>query len=296
MFYIEDHHSSQKWKLGSIGRSGRAFWSEDSKRLFLRDEYAADDTKIRVFDVSSPVPKEIKGLNRRMQKAIFAQIPLNKTTLWLYYPQVCFASNDSSTIIALADAPLVPKKESGSGTPFRVKLTINLVTLKVVSAVPEGYPTHPIREESLGAFTAPVSWHEVAAGAFSLFAPLGWEFHQLTGVDSYRGEFVCDGVVLLTDLGRYSGSFKDAREPAYRIAHEIIGGYPAKIVSPRTPGHGVTGVYINVGDSTALCIYGKDLTSTQQELVLKMFQSIRFGGAEPQYVVPPPPPSPENVQ
>ena len=102
----------------------------------LRDEYAADDTKIRVFEVTGAAPKEIKGLDDKIQKALFAHIPQNKTTQWLYYPEVCFAANDSSTIILVADAPLVPKKGSGSGRPFSVKLTANLVTRQVVDAAP----------------------------------------------------------------------------------------------------------------------------------------------------------------
>lgn len=61
--FIQDRRSAQKWRVGTIDRNGRAFWSEDSKRLFLRDEYAADDTKIRVFDVSGPKPTEIRGLD-----------------------------------------------------------------------------------------------------------------------------------------------------------------------------------------------------------------------------------------
>jgi hypothetical protein len=104
--------------------------------LFLRDEFAADDTKIRVFDVTGAVPKEIKGLDDKIQKALFARIPQDKTTQWLYYPEVCFAANDSSTIIVVANAPLVPLNASGSGRPFRVKLTVNLVTRQVVDAAP----------------------------------------------------------------------------------------------------------------------------------------------------------------
>jgi hypothetical protein len=153
----------------------------------------------------------------------------------------------------------------------------------------------PSGEEQLSAVRPPTGWYKVEAGAFSLFAPSGWEFHQLQGVDSYVGEFVGDGVVLSFDFGRYSSSLKEAKEPAYVIAHESIGGFAAKIVSPRTPGHGVTGVYFrNVGRSNGLCLWGQDLTSTQQELVLKVFETIRFGGSVPRYVVPPP--SPKNVQ
>jgi hypothetical protein len=132
--YIQNTDGSKKWLVGWIERNGTAFWSEDSKRLFLRDEYAADDTNIRIFDVTGTVPKEIKGLDSSIRNAIFARIPQNKTTQWLYYPKVCFAANNSSTIIVVADAPLVPKEGSGSGRPFSVKLTVNLITLQIVDS------------------------------------------------------------------------------------------------------------------------------------------------------------------
>jgi hypothetical protein len=136
------------------------------------------------------------------------------------------------------------------------------------------------------------SWRKLDAGPFSISAPPGWEFHQLAGVDSYVGEFLGDGVALRFDFGGYSSDLKEAKKPAYVIAHESIGGFPAKTVSPRTPGHGLTAVYFhNVGDSNGLCLWGKDLTSPQQELVLKIFETIRFGGAMPRYVIPPPPTS-----
>jgi len=44
----------------------------------------------------------------------------------------------------------------------------------------------------------------------------------------------------------------------------------------------------NVGRSNGLCIFGKDLTSTQQDLALEIFQTVRFGGPVPRYVLPPP--------
>jgi hypothetical protein len=59
-------------------QSGTVFWSEDSKRVFLRDEYAADDTKIRVFDVAGPGPNEIKGLDGKIRTEISAHIPANE--------------------------------------------------------------------------------------------------------------------------------------------------------------------------------------------------------------------------
>jgi hypothetical protein len=140
------------------------------------------------------------------------------------------------------------------------------------------------------------NWRKVDAGPFSILAPSGWELHQLPGTDSYVGEFVGDGVAMRFDFGRYSNPLKEEKKPAYVVIQKPIGGRPAKVVNPRTPGHGITGVYFrNVGDSNSLCLWGRDLTPAQQELVLKIFETLRFGGPLPPYVLPPPPPT-KNVQ
>jgi len=131
--HIRNVESSKKWNVGWIERSGTAYWSDDSRWLLLRDEFAADDTKLRAFNVAGDRPKEISGLDGRIRRAIFAKIPTNETTLWLYYPEVCFAPGESPTIIVTADAPLVPKRASGSGKPFTLKLTVNLDPLKVLA-------------------------------------------------------------------------------------------------------------------------------------------------------------------
>jgi hypothetical protein len=153
----------------------------------------------------------------------------------------------------------------------------------------EIYLPQPTGQETL---TPPTGWRKVDAGPFSILAPSGWEFHQLAGVDSYVGEFVGDGLTLTFDFGGYSNRLKKEKKPAYVVVHKSIGGFRARVVSPRTPGHGTTGAYFrNVGLSNALCLFGQDLTSTQQELALKIFETIRFGGPLPRYVLPPPPPS-----
>jgi hypothetical protein len=143
---------------------------------------------------------------------------------------------------------------------------------------------------------AATSWHKVDAGPFSILAPSGWEFHELEGVDSYVGKFVGDGVVLTFDFGGHSNPLKEEKKPQYVVIHKSIDGHAAKIVSPREPSHGITGVYFhNAGNASALTLFGKDLTPTQQVLALKIFETLRFGGPPPRYVVPPPPPT-KNVQ
>lgn len=112
---------------------------------------------------------------------------------------------------------------------------------------------------------APTSWHKVDAGPFSILAPPGWEFHQLAGADSYVGEFVGDSIVLVFDYGGYSNPLKEEKKPTYVVVHKAIEGRAAKIVSPRAPGKGITGVcFRNAGHSSALTLWGKDLTSKQQ--------------------------------
>ena len=120
-------------------------------------------------------------------------------------------------------------------------------------------------------------WLKVEAGAFSIYAPPGWEFHRKRGIDSYVGEFAGSGFALSFDFGGYSYSLDKETEPTYSVVHEIIGGYKAKIVSPRKPGHGVTGAYFpETGGGNKLCLDGRDLTDTQQQVALRIFRTIRF--------------------
>jgi hypothetical protein len=166
------------------------------------------------------------------------------------------------------------------------KWSIGEYVEQVAAHPPEGpCKDHPDR------VAEPSNWHKVDAGPFSIQAPSGWELHQLTGVDSYVGEFVGDGVALTFDFGRSSSSLNQAKKQDYVIAKESIGGHGAKVVSPRTSGHGITGVYFRkVPGGDALCLWGKDLSPVQQELVLKIFKTIRFGGAMPGNLILPPPP------
>ena len=72
------------------------------------------------------------------------------------------------------------------------------------------------------------------------------------------------------------------RGAAYLVTDESIGGLPAKLGRPKTPGHGRTAVYFpKLRGSERLYISGQDLTAAQQELVLRIFQTIRITDANP---------------
>jgi hypothetical protein len=134
-------------------------------------------------------------------------------------------------------------------------------------------------------------WYKLDAGPFSILAPSGWEFHQLTGVDSYVGEFVGKGMKLTFDFGRYSTELRHAKKPAYIITKKSLDGRTAKVVSPRTPGNGTVGVFVRLDRHHALCLWGQNLSIEKQRLAFKMFETLRFGGPMPPYIISPPPPS-----
>lgn len=128
----------------------------------------------------------------------------------------------------------------------------------------------------------PVGWQKIEAGTFSLSAPPGWEFRKRQGIDSYVGDFVGDGVILSFDFGQYSDSLSDDQGPSYFVMREFIHGSSATIVSPTTPGRGITGIYFSDVpggmNTNKLCLIGHDLTARQQEVALKIFRTIRFTG------------------
>jgi hypothetical protein len=122
-----DYQTKKRWNIGSLDRNGTVFWSDDSKRLILRDEYAADDTRLRVFDLTDSGPEELYGLDRSIKRVVSSHTPQSEESLWITYPQVCFSDGNSSLILLTVDAPHAPRS-GGSGKSFRLRLIIDLTT------------------------------------------------------------------------------------------------------------------------------------------------------------------------
>ena len=171
-----------------------------------------------------------------------------------------------------------------------IQSVIVLLALCAANQVPQPAAAHQAGQE--GTCAEPVScWHKLDAGPFSISAPPGWAFHQSMGVDSYVGEFAGDGFALTFDLGRYSGDYlKNAKKPDYSVTKKSIGGRSARVVNPLDQARGITGVYIKLGRRNALCVWAKNLSAKEQNVALRMFDTIQFGGPIPPTVVLPPPP------
>lgn len=151
-------------------------------------------------------------------------------------------------------------------------VSVLMLSLSACSSSPSPSPTSSLTQRQ-----SANSWVKLDAGAFSLYAPSGWEFRKQRGIDSYVGEFVGDHIVLEFDYGWYSNPFDDALEPKYAIARENVGGQQAKIIYPSKADQGVTGIYFaGVPDSNKLSLWGRNLTESQRELALKIFRTVRF--------------------
>jgi hypothetical protein len=125
----------------------------------------------------------------------------------------------------------------------------------------------------------PRGWHKLDAGSFSIYAPAGWEFRTTPSVDSFTGRFEGDGVRLGFVFGLFAESVSDSQQgPTYLVSDESIGGLPAKLQRPRTPGRGRTAIYFPRvrGSEENFYLCGQDLTTIQQKLVLEIFRTIRF--------------------
>lgn len=124
------------------------------------------------------------------------------------------------------------------------------------------------------------NWQTVDAGTFTLSLPSGWKFNKLQGIDSYAGEFVDDNTKLEFDYGRYSDSLAKDNDPDHFVTYETIDGHKAKIVVPKVTGKGTVGVYFDdladEGQKTKLQLSGQNLNASQQEVALKMFQTLKF--------------------
>ena len=127
--HIFNKDANRRWSIGSLVRNGTAFWSQDSRHLFLRDEFTADDTRIRVFDLNGFEPKEIEALDQTVRQIIFSHLPTDETTLWIHYPQVCFGSASASEILLTIDALRLPKSGNGKGRNMTLRLVVHLPTL-----------------------------------------------------------------------------------------------------------------------------------------------------------------------
>lgn len=156
-------------------------------------------------------------------------------------------------------------------------------------------------------------------GPFSIDLPTNWQVVEVQGIDSYVREIVTgDGDTIYFDYGYYSNSLEEESVRIYpsnmipwflereidttgmvfldkeKITetdrekfrkqielHDTIGGFTAKIVEPRIPGSGMTGIYFDsLGEGSIgkimLQVSGVDLAPVNNDLFLKSIRTIKI--------------------
>ena len=133
----------------------------------------------------------------------------------------------------------------------------------------------------LAVTSAPLGWSRVATGPFSVALPPGWRYERASGIDSFVGDFVGDGIRLQFDYGQYGGM------PSYDAAtHDLqdarIDFRPARILRSREP-QGIVAVDIAYTDAFKRFATGRShlsiagsAPSADQDRIETIFRSVRF--------------------
>lgn len=113
---------------------------------------------------------------------------------------------------------------------------------------------------------------------FTMRIPQAWTVEEVQGYDSFvRLIRISDRETIGIDLGWYSSSL-NVSNITHHISYTAIDGKSAKIVKPKNPGLGTTGVYFDSLDhqKTRLQMSGDDLSSENQRQFLNAIETIRF--------------------
>lgn len=183
--------------------------------------------------------------------------------------------------VARADSPHLPF-ELAPGQSYDMQLAFH--------SFPDGYLTY----HALGLFGAPYrpccpvngpsDWHSVDVGPFSVLLPPEWSYEEASGIDSFVGRFVGNGVRVEFDYGSFSDPLP-YEGPAYTVQMETIGGYATKVVRSHSADGGMVGVHFpDLGPLVAagarhplrLTVSAQNVSSSEQFVVLQILRSVRF--------------------
>lgn len=132
----------------------------------------------------------------------------------------------------------------------------------------------------LAATSPPLGWSRVDTGPFSVALPPGWRYERASGIDSFVGYFVGDGIRLLFDYGQYGGMPSDAA--THDLQDARIDFRPARILRSREP-QGIVAVDIAYTDAFKRFATGRShlsiagsAPSADQDRIETIFRSVRF--------------------
>lgn len=125
-------------------------------------------------------------------------------------------------------------------------------------------------------FVPLVSWNKYETTYFTVELPPGWRVVELEGVGSYVGEFTNDVSTFTFDYGQYSTHLVREGDDRYTFAYEIIDGYDAELIRPKTTDATISGVFIDRRGAEGLTVSGTNLSPGEQETLFNITRTIEF--------------------
>ena len=117
-------------------------------------------------------------------------------------------------------------------------------------------------------------------GEYQLQAPRSFSLIEQQGYDSMIGKIEGSGISMSFDYGMYTSPEQNVSEENYVIINDENQGIRRQLLIAKNPQRDNTSIYISSSDNAdtnnpqSLKIWSTNLTDAQQELVIKIFNSI----------------------
>lgn len=117
-------------------------------------------------------------------------------------------------------------------------------------------------------------------GEYQLQAPKNFNLIEQQGYDSMVGIIEGSGITMSYDYGMYTSPEQNVSEENYDIINDNNDGTIRQLLIPKNPERDHTSIHISFTENPesnnppALKIWSSNLTEKQQELVIKIFNSI----------------------
>jgi len=120
----------------------------------------------------------------------------------------------------------------------------------------------------------------IGIGAYQLQAPRNFNLIEQQGYDSMVGKIEGSGISMHFDYGMYTSQEQNVSEENYIIINDDKNGIRKQLLIAKNPQKDNTSIHISIKENPEtnnpppLKIWSTNLTGTQQELVIKLFNSI----------------------
>lgn len=122
----------------------------------------------------------------------------------------------------------------------------------------------------------------IEIGPYQLQVPMNFSLVEGQGYDSMVGRIEGSGIFMSYDYGMYTSPEQNVTEDQYKIINEDKDGIKKQILIAKNPQRDNTTIHISISENSGsnnpfpLKIWSTNLTEKQQDLVLKIFNSIIF--------------------